>query len=660
MNVRTVDNVWIPLTDGTRLAARLWLPVDAEAHPVPAILEYLPYRKDDGTALQDRTRHPYFASRGYAAVRVDLRGTGDSDGVLCDEYLAQEQDDALEVISWIARQSWCTGKVGMIGYSWGGFNGLQVAARRPPALGAVVTAYSTDDRYADDCHYMGGCVLGSDMLKWASSMRAYNALPPDPRFRDDWRDAWLDRLERTPPFIEAWLTHQTRDGFWKHGSVRESYGSIAAPTLVVGGWADAYTNAVPRLLRHLTCERRGIIGPWGHVLPHGGIPGPAIDFLAECVRWFDRWLKGLPTGVEDDPCVRVWMQDSVAPARFYDARPGRWIALDRWPEPDGEARVARFGTANRLIWGDQPSEDEPSRVTVSAPEHTGTTAGVWCANGYPDELPDDQRDDDERSACFDTAPLPDGFEVLGAPVVRLRLSSDVPQASVIVRLCEVAPDGASTLVSWGMLNLSHRAGHERPQPLEPGAFTDAGVALNVIGHRFSAGNVVRVAVSQAYWPHAWPSPSPATLILETSRCELTLPLLPDVASESSLPFGIAPQGRVRLRDGVREREVDQTVSGSSTIRDTQAFDVMLESNTRYAGKSEDVYEIAPADPLSAIVRCAREESLTRDGWTVRISVRAEMRATATHFIVDDALEAFDGDEQVFAISQRFEIARQGV
>ncbi len=225
--VRQIENAWLPLADGTRLAARIWLPIDAEENPVPAILEYIPYRKDDWTAHQDATRHPYFAGHGYAAVRVDIRGTGDSDGVLLGEYLEQEQDDALEVLAWLAAQPWCTGKVGMIGYSWGGFAGLQVAARRPPELGAVVTICSTDDRYLDDCHYMGGCLLASDMLKWASTMLAYAAQPPDPRFVGEaWRDMWHERLERTPAFAEDWHAHQRRDEFWRHGSVAEDYSAI--------------------------------------------------------------------------------------------------------------------------------------------------------------------------------------------------------------------------------------------------------------------------------------------------------------------------------------------------------------------------------------------------------------------------------------------------
>ena len=202
--VREIEHLWISLSDGTRLAARIWLPVDAEAHPVPAILEYLPYRKNDDTAFRDALHHPYFAGHGYAAVRVDLRGSGESDGILYDEYLEQEQDDALEVLSWLEAQPWCSGEVGMIGLSWGGFNGLQVAARRPPQLKAVIALGFTDDRYHDDVHYKGGVLLAHDMNVWASNMLGFLASPPDPQhYGDAWREVWLERLEQTPPLCRG-------------------------------------------------------------------------------------------------------------------------------------------------------------------------------------------------------------------------------------------------------------------------------------------------------------------------------------------------------------------------------------------------------------------------------------------------------------------------
>ena len=310
--VKLIENTWIVLADGTRLAARIWLPEDADQKPVPAILEYLPYRKDDGTAIRDRVIHEYFAGHGYASVRVDIRGSGDLDGLLLDEYLPQEQQDALEVIEWLANQPWCTGKVGMMGISWGGFNSLQVAAHRPPALKAIITVCSTDDRYTDDCHYMGGCLLGSDMLNWASIMFAYNALPPDPAVVGDrWREMWVNRLENTPPFIESWVSHQQRDDFWKQGSVDEDYSAIQCPVYAVGGWVDPYTNSVPRLLEGLSVPRKGLIGPWAHTYPHIGLPHPAIGFLQESLRWWDHWLKGIDTGIMDEPMLRAWMPESV-------------------------------------------------------------------------------------------------------------------------------------------------------------------------------------------------------------------------------------------------------------------------------------------------------------------------------------------------------------
>lgn len=157
-SVSVTEHLWIVLKDGTRLAARMWLPLSASQQPVPAILEYIPYRKRDGTRTRDEPMHGYFAGNGYAVLRVDMRGSGDSDGLMADEYLLQEQEDALEVIDWISRQTWCNGAVGMMGKSWGGFNCLQLAARRPPALKAIITVCSTDDRYNDDIHYKGGCL----------------------------------------------------------------------------------------------------------------------------------------------------------------------------------------------------------------------------------------------------------------------------------------------------------------------------------------------------------------------------------------------------------------------------------------------------------------------------------------------------------------------
>src|SRR6185312_9442929 len=249
VDIVALDPVWITLKDGTRLAATIRRPKDAERNPVPVILEYLPYRRRDGTVERDAVTHTWFAQQGYAAVRLDIRGTGDSDGLMRDEYLPQEQRDAVEAIAWLAAQPWCNGNVGMMGISWGGFNGLQIAARRPPALKAIVTLCSTDDRYSDDAHWMGGCII-HEHLGWASTMLAYSSRPPDPKIvGKGWKKMWLNRLENQPFLMIPWMQHPHRDDYWKHGSVCEDFGQIEAPVLAVGGWNDAYSNAVPRLMR---------------------------------------------------------------------------------------------------------------------------------------------------------------------------------------------------------------------------------------------------------------------------------------------------------------------------------------------------------------------------------------------------------------------------
>ena len=661
--IREIEHTWIPLPDGVRLAARVWLPVDAEEQPVPAILEYIPYRKNDDTAPRDALMHPYFAGHGYAAVRVDLRGSGESDGVLLDEYLRQEQDDALTVLAWLAEQPWCTGKVGIIGKSWGGFNGLQIAARRPPELGAVITVCSTDDRYADDVHYMGGALLASDMLAWASTMLVYNARPPDPRhFGPDWRAAWLARMEATPPFVEAWVTHQRRDAFWQHGSVCEEYGAITAPVLAVGGWADGYTNAIPRLLAGLSCPRRGLIGPWAHQYPMTGVPGPAIGFLQECLRWWDRWLKDEANEVMEEPMLRSWLQEPVAPAHFVDVWPGRWVADPAWPS--SHVTTQRLYLRDATLAAEPGAPKEQSIGTVLA---HGMDAGAWCGYGRPGDLPTDQRAEDGRALTFTSPPLTAPLDLLGAPTLTATLTADAPLALLAVRLCAVAPDGASLLLSRGLLNLTHRASHLNPTPLTPGAPMAVTVTLNACGWTLPPGYRLRVALAPAYWPFAWPSPTPVTLTVTTGAATLLeLPVRTPQAEDATLPdFGppvtASPLPVTLLRSGRsgRVQHVD-TISGKQTltvISDEGRLRYSTNADLEHEAYAEDRYTITEGDPLSAHVQCLRTSVLQRGAWSVRIETDSVMTADATHFLITNALEAFEGETRVFAKSWRARIPR---
>jgi putative CocE/NonD family hydrolase len=650
----SVTDLFIPLADGTRLFARIWRPDGGE--PVPAILEYLPYRLADGTAARDALTHPYLAGHGYACVRVDMRGSGNSDGLLRDEYLKQEQDDALEVIEWITAQPWCAGPVGMMGISWGGFNALQVAARRPPALRAIISLCSTDDRYADDVHYMGGALL-TDNLRWASTMLGYQTRPPDPAVVGErWRAMWRARLEAEPLLIETWLRHPTRDAYWRHGSVCEDPAGITAACYLIGGWADAYSNAVPRMLERLRCPRRGLIGPWAHKYPHFARPEPAYGFLQDALAWWDHWLRGVPNGVMDGPMLRWWQEDFVPPATEYAARPGRWIAEPCWPSPNVTPtpwHLTPDGLRTEPGQGQGPGQGA-GRVVVASPQDTGEDGGVWCAYGSGGEQPGDQRRDDGRCVTLDTAPLPEALCIAGAPVFEAVLTADRPDGLLIARLCDVAPDGASLRVSYGVLNLTHRDGHAEPTALPVGEPVRVRLQLNDCAHRFPAGHRVRLALSTAYWPLLWPSPGPTRLSLDLAASRLTLPHRPPVAADDALPPLPEPEAAPALRRRVlREPEtwlrVTRDLRAETTMsetRDDTGLYVIEDNGLRYELSSIDRFTIAAADPLSAHGDVSFDMGLGRDDWRTRAVTRTVLRATETAFVVEASLDAWEGDTPI--------------
>ena len=652
--IREVEHVWIELADGTRLAARYWLPVDAEDHPVPAILEYIPYCKRDGTAARDEAMHPYFAGHGYAAVRVDMRGSGESDGVLLNEYLQQELDDGVEVIAWLARQPWCTGKVGMMGKSWGGFNCLQVAALRPPELAAILSVCSTDDRYADDVHYMGGCMLTANAT-WAYSMFTRQGRPPDPALvGDGWRETWLKRLDAVEPWLIEWLKHQTRDAYWKHGSVCENYDDIQVPVYAVGGWADSYSNAIPRLLAGLSVPVKGLVGPWGHQYPHQGHPLPKAGFLQDALRWWDHWLKGIDTGMMDEPAYRVWMQDYSHPTAYIHERPGRWVAEAAWPSPritDKKFSLNADGLADVPKAGPE--------LLLSSPQTTGMTVQNWIhggAKGLPDE-PVDQRPDDANSLTFDSAPLAEDLEILGAATVSIEFQSETENGFVCARICEVLPDGTSQRVTYGLWNLTHLEGHETPQPLVPGQMYEAKIKLNDIAHRFAAGNRIRLALSTAYWPIIWPSPDVTRLTITAGKGQLTLPVRPPLASDADLPklppaerAELAPRTELRKADPLSLQIQRDFIAG--LVRITKVMDHGHIQNDDTGWRTDTTttreFEIADLDPLSARFASASEISFGRDGMpAVTISVDHELTASREAFHVTASMIAREDGEEVF-------------
>ena len=648
-------NQGIIMPDGCRLSARMWKPKTADDIPVPAILEFLPYRKRDGTAARDALTHPYLAKHGYVCLRVDMRGNGDSEGIMEDEYSQQELDDAFATIAWIAAQQWCTGRVGMMGISWGGFNSLQVAAMQPPALKAIITLCSTADRYADDIHYKGGCLLTENM-GWGSTMWAYSSRPPDPALVGKrWKEMWLQRLQKEPYLPITWLNHQIRDAYWRHGSVCEDYGAIKAATLAIGGWGDAYKNTVAHLVENLNAPVKGIVGPWVHKYPHFAVPGPRIGFLHEALRWWDKWLKDIETGVQNDPKYSAYLMDGVRPKTFYEQRDGIWITEENWPK--GLSWEAMHFNANGTL-GLMP---EYLTSSIKSPQSCGMDGGEYCAIWLGPELPGDQRCDDAFSMCFTSGPLKDDMAILGAPSVRLTLSSDKPRAQIAVRLNHIHPDGAATRVSYGVLNLCHRESHTNPELLPVGQQIKVDLLLDHIAYRVPKGHRIRIALSTNYWPLIWPSPEATTLTLTSGVIDL--PLRPSgVHNERKfMPAELdGPWDTATLREASNSRRVIQDKNtGSLTLEIFDDFGKYRDSdhNLISGSKAREWWTIHPDDPLSAHGKTHWTTETAREDWSTRTETFAEMRSDKNNYYLEARIEAYESEQLIFEKDLSDSIAR---
>ena len=497
------EQTWIVVADGTRLAADLYLPNGPERAAV--ILEALPYRKDDLTAESHADDYRRLcAEGGFAICRLDLRGTGSSAGRATDEYPPSELDDLNQVIEWLGTQSWSNGNVGMFGYSYSGFNSLQVACTRPARLGAICAIYASDDRYTDDVHYMGGALRALDLVDYCHYMTPMNALPPVPAvWGDGWRDEWLARIDEHEPWLLRWIEEQLDGPYWRHGSLRPDYTRIACPTMIVAGWADGYRNNTLRTFEQLQCEKELLIGPWSHMAPARSLPGPHIDLVPEMISFFGRWLCGEP--VEPRQPIRVFVRHSTKPEPDLAVHRGEWRYEETWP-------------AARLTW---TTLHDGRRRTLHTRGDTGVAAWISCAGSLPWGQPLDQRGDDAWSLTTDW-PLDAALEILGQPVLAATVTVDRPVAYLSVKLNDVWPDGTSTLVSRGLVNLTHRC--DPPEALVPGEAYPVEIELEATSWVFPPDHSIRVSVAGNDWPNTWVPPAPVTLTIES--LQMQLPVLP--------------------------------------------------------------------------------------------------------------------------------------
>jgi uncharacterized protein len=684
----------IPVRDGLELSANLWLPVPPAGDPVervPAILEMIPYGKDNWRRNADTARGEWLAARGFALCRLDVRGTGSSPGIADDEYTVAETQDGYDAVEWLAAQPWCNGNVGMWGISYGGFTSIQVAALRPPHLRAILPMYATDDRYRDDVHIRGGCVTASEKCQYAVSQLGMNAMPPHPPFLGDaWREAWLARLEQTPPWLMAWIREQTDGPYWRRGSLAPDYGSLGCAVFQVAGWTDAYVDAAFRIQERCVnaASVRTLVGNWVHAFPDDAYPGPNLDWLHELVRFFDRYLKDVDNGWEREPAL-VWYEHEWAePEPFPASWPGRWRAAPAVPVPGILARELRLGPGRLELGPLGPGSPGPTPEagaidsvhaapeagasdSVDAVPHratTGTSGALsWGAGGSPNGLARDLRPDELRGLVYTTGELTDAVSVIGQPEAVLHLSATMPVATCVVRLSEVSPSGVSSLVATGVLNLTHRRSDTDPAPMPVGGPPEeVRIPLRTTGYRFSPGHRIRLTVLTSYWPVLWPSPFPGELRVHrgpAAPSRLVLPVLPDNVVLPPVPaFRTDP---VELREvGSYEEDVPEWRIEEDVLRGTTRVTIFdgggsaQEDGSRLYSSERLVLTAADGDPARATLESDVVYRWSGFGAQADITARGSIASDASAFDVTVALDVRLDGEAFFAREWRERIPRR--
>ena len=573
----------IPMPDGVRLAATLFMPADLSPQErVPALLEYLPYRKDDDQP--DYATHAYFARHGYVGVRVDIRGFGNSGGTPPDrEYSAQEQADGEEVIAWLARQTWSNGNVGMFGISWGGFNSIQMAMRSPPALKAILAVAATEALFTEDVHYMDG-IMHVDEFEVAMDLdQGRSGAPAFPLDEDT-----LARRMDSPPWSLDYFRHQRNGPYWS-APVRRLK-DIRIPCVLIGGFQDGYRNSTLRMLEHVPAPVHVWLGPWNHDLPDTSIYGPRVEWRDQAVRWFDHWLKGIDNGVERDPPLVYFQQHSHPPGAEAQDIPGEWRA-ESWPIA-GRTRETWYLAPNHALSLRPPT---PATDLLRYVPAAGAELGFWWG-----ELLGDQRPADAYSLVYDSPQLDHDVTLFGRVAVRLNATADASLADWFVRLEDVAADGRVTAISGAGLNGAQRRSQEQPSPLVPGTEYPLDLELYVTSWVWPKGHRIRIAVANAQWPMLWPTPYRMTTSLRLGgplpqAARIVLPLVP---AHGSAPTPFAPPQPLEQAPGVSTPGGDYAWPGTWTMQRDQTHGI---STVTWRGTAAMVFPWGSFDHLEQII-----------------------------------------------------------
>jgi predicted acyl esterase len=625
---RTEDG-WLKMKDGVRLAATYYKPVPRSAgEHFPVLFEFLPYRKDDGGYIGIYSLYTYFVRRGYILARVDIRGTGSSEGTFpLREYSEQELDDAVETIDQLSRLPASNGNVGMWGISWGGFNAIQVAMRRPPALKAILAAMATDDLYHDDIHYIDGAFHVDEWAFWFDHSKG---IPRSPDYPID--EAYFRERFNSYPGLLTYLKQQRDGEFWSRNSLRGQYAKIQVPCYLIGGLLDGYRDSIPRMLEEMNVPIKAEVGPWNHAWPDDGTPGPNYEWRHEAVRWWDQWLKGKETGVRSDPRLVIYLRAGHAPDAALTTTPGRWLAGD-WPIP-GTTRKKLFPAADGRL------RERPGTTGGDAlfyvPSY-GISTGLWWG-----EPTGDMRPDDAGSLVYDSDILQEKFEIVGLPRVRLRVKASASLAHWVARLEDVLPDGRIALVTGGLLNGSQRRSRLQPESLVSGESYDLEFELHLTTWTFQPGHRVRLSISNSLFPMIWPTPylMTTTLVTDGEATCIELPIIP--AGRLGAPaFG--PAEKREVRTDVRDLGSDVWPQGTNEWKRDTARGLVTYTwsgksryevgGRRFEATEKNVYETNESDPANARFLGEDSDRIELRGRTVDVLTFVEIRSDAGNFHV---------------------------
>ena len=648
--VTLVKNVRVPVRDGTRLAADLYLPTDAleRGQPVSVVLEYIPYRKDE--VVPGSRFYEYLPQQGYAVARVDIRGTGASPGVSRDEYLPLEQQDGVDAVEWLGVQPWCTGHVNMMGISYGGFTSLQVASHAPEHLTSIIPMFFTDDRYTDDCHFRGGLMRKYyDVSSYGNMMAAWNALPAYPEWSDDWAEVWEEHLTGNEPYLLEWFRHQTDSAYWRNGSVGAIAERIRCPAFLIGGWRDGYPNPPLRLYSRLQVPKKVLIGPWDHRPPDVAVPGPRIDHLHEVVRWLDHWCGGQANGVMEEPPVVVFMQEGEAPVVDRLESEGAFRAETVWPPPGASLQVMHLRGDARLspeVGGDGVDE-------LRYDPTVGVAAGLW-SGGIPFGLPGDQRPDEALSLTYTTSTLDEDVHVLGRPRAQLHVDSSAGVIGFCVSLSDVLPDGTSHLVAKGMLNVTRRDSFSDPSELPPGELVALDVELDTTGWVFRRGHRVRVSVANADWPNVWPTPESATSRVHRGAAtpsHIVLPVVPAQGSAAAPKFEPSPVPVQRHAEAAAPpvwRVSRDALSGRAEVTVASEGELRVNETTLVSRSFLGVMRVDRDDPASASAFGRNSATIQRPSGSTTSTSDLTIQASAERFHIVLTVEVQQNGVPVFS------------